>query len=74
MAKLARVVTLNLGFQTIGLAEFRPQSHGGLVPQNYRLRELIVDPAGDEMRPAQIFSLAARDAGRAPHSGSKSTY
>src|SRR6266481_5461750 len=39
----ARLITLNLGSQTIGLAEFRA-AHGGLVLVNYRLRETPLDP------------------------------
>src|SRR5262249_40933470 len=37
--------SLNLGSQTVGLAEFRVQSHGGLVLLDYRLRETALDPA-----------------------------
>lgn len=35
----ARLITLNLGSQTFGLAEFR-LAPGGLVMVDYRLREL----------------------------------
>jgi hypothetical protein len=38
MAGPARLITLNLGSQTIGLAEFRV-AHGGLALVNYRLHE-----------------------------------
>src|SRR5215831_20346437 len=38
-----RVITLNLGSQTIGLAEFRV-AHGGLVLVDYRLHEVPLDP------------------------------
>ena len=37
----ARLITLNLGSQTIGLAEFRA-AHGGLILMNYRLREVPI--------------------------------
>src|SRR5881275_1193775 len=47
MAVPARLITLNLGSQTVGLAEFRVQAHGGLVLLDYRLREIPADPAGD---------------------------
>ena len=53
MAKPARIISLNLGSQTIALAEFRPQAQGGLVLQNYRLREVLIDPAGEGARRAQ---------------------
>jgi hypothetical protein len=42
----ARLITLNLGSQTFGLAEFRV-AHGGLVLVNYRLREAPLDPESD---------------------------
>ena len=31
MANASRLISLNLGSQTLGLAEFRVQPHGGLV-------------------------------------------
>ena len=54
MAAPTRIISLNLGSQTIGLAEFRPQPQGGLVLHGHRLRELLIDPAGEGMRRAQI--------------------
>jgi hypothetical protein len=39
----SRLITLNLGSQTVGVAEFRV-AHGGLVLVNYRLREVPLDP------------------------------
>lgn len=51
-----RIVSLNLGSQTIGLAEFRTQSQGGLVLQSYRFREILLDPAGEGIRRPQITS------------------
>src|SRR5437867_2158148 len=49
----ARLITLNLGSQTIGLAEFRV-AHGGLVLVNYRLRETSLDPETGQRREAHI--------------------
>ena len=49
----ARLITLNLGSQTIGLAEFRV-AHGGLVLVNYRLRELPLDPETGQRRDAHL--------------------
>src|SRR5213592_628178 len=60
MAKPARIISLNLGSQTIGLAEFQTKAEGGLVLQNYRLREVLIDPAGEEIRRTQI-SAALRE-------------
>jgi type IV pilus assembly protein PilM len=54
MAIASRLISLNLGSQTMGLAEFRVQAHGGLVLLDYRLREMSTDPTSDEMRRAQI--------------------
>jgi type IV pilus assembly protein PilM len=49
-----RLISLNLGSQTIGLAEFRTHAHGGLVLVDYRLREIPVEGAGEEMRRTQM--------------------
>ena len=51
MAAPARLVTLNIGSQTIGLAEFRV-IHGRLVLLNYRFRETPLDPATGQRRDA----------------------
>src|SRR5438477_10778755 len=60
MPAAPRIITLNLGSQTIGLAEFRVQAHGGLVLLDYRLREIPGDPAGEEMRRTQM-AIALRE-------------
>jgi len=54
MAAPNRILSLNLGLQTVGLAEFRTTQSGGLVLQSYRLTELVADPAADTSRPAQM--------------------
>ncbi|HEU0275530.1 MAG TPA: type IV pilus assembly protein PilM [Candidatus Udaeobacter sp.] len=54
MAIASRLLSLNLGSQTIGLAEFRIQAHGGLVLQHYHLREVSTDPTNEGMRKTQI--------------------
>jgi type IV pilus assembly protein PilM len=46
----ARLICLNIGSQTIGLAEFRVQAHGGLVLSDYRSREIPVEPAEELAR------------------------
>src|SRR6266480_3108200 len=51
MAAPARLITLNIGSQTIGLAEFRVV-HGRLALLNYRFRETPLDPATGERRDA----------------------
>jgi type IV pilus assembly protein PilM len=50
MAIPTRLITLNLGSQTIGLAEFRLQAHGGLLLVDYRLREIV----GGGIGPAEV--------------------
>ncbi|HEX4653768.1 MAG TPA: type IV pilus assembly protein PilM [Candidatus Udaeobacter sp.] len=54
MASPARLITLNVGSQTIGLAEFKVQEHGRLVLVNYRFRETRLDPATGERRDAHV--------------------
>ena len=56
MALSPRLITLNLGSQTVGLAEFRVQPHGGLVLLDYRLRETPLDPATGQRREAHTAS------------------
>ncbi|MFL6568408.1 MAG: pilus assembly protein PilM, partial [Chthoniobacterales bacterium] len=54
MAAPARILSLNLGSQTVGLAEFRTQPNGGLVLVAYRFRELLAETGNDAARNAQI--------------------
>src|SRR5207253_9125121 len=56
MAVPTRILGLNLGSQTIGLGEFRTLPNGGLVLQAYRLREIVMDAAGEGLRYAQVQS------------------
>src|SRR6266700_2853505 len=53
MAGPARLITLNLGSQTIGLAEFRTAA-SGLVLVDYRLRETPLDPETGQRRDAEV--------------------
>ena len=48
MAAPAHLISLNLGSQTIRLAEFRLQPHGALALMNYRFHETPLDPATGE--------------------------
>jgi hypothetical protein len=43
MPAATRILSLNLGSHTVGLAEFQTQSNGGLVLNAYRLREILAD-------------------------------
>jgi type IV pilus assembly protein PilM len=53
MAAPTRILSLSLGTQTIGLAEFKVAQNGGLVLASYETRELLADPAADATRLAQ---------------------
>lgn len=60
MAATTRIFALNLGMQTVALAEFRTAPGGGLSLFAYREEELIVDPAADATRSAQIEAVVER--------------
>jgi type IV pilus assembly protein PilM len=53
MAASSRIFALDLGTQTIALAEFRTGGDGGLILVNYRSTELLADPAADATRQSQ---------------------
>ncbi len=54
MAAPTRIVSLNLGMQTVTLAEFFSTPDGGITLNACKQEELIVDPAADVTRPAQV--------------------
>ena len=54
MPAATRILSLNLGTHTVGLAEFLTQPNGGLVLNGYRLREIVADPTNESARNAQI--------------------
>ena len=54
MAKPVRILSLNLGMQTVGLADFRTTPQGGLVLHAFTTRQLLADPAAEASRIAQI--------------------
>lgn len=57
MSPQTRILSLNLGTHTIGLAEFYAQPNGGLLLNGFRLREILVDPSNESARNAQIAVL-----------------
>jgi type IV pilus assembly protein PilM len=59
MAASTRILSLSLGTQTIGLADFKTGQNGGLVLASYETRELMADPAADATRYAQTKLLLA---------------
>ena len=59
MPAATRIICLNLGSQTLGVAEFQTLPHGGLVLQNYRLRDVLTDSAQESMRYTQVGAALA---------------
>ncbi len=59
MATPLRIVALNLGMQTVSMAEFHLQPGGGLSLKNWAQSELMIDPASDVTRPGQIEAAVA---------------
>jgi type IV pilus assembly protein PilM len=53
MAASNHILSLSLGNQTVGLAQFKTGANGGLVLTSYQTRELLADPAADATRLAQ---------------------
>ena len=58
MARPERHLSLNLGMQTVSLAEFEVLPEGGLKMIGFARSELILDPAADATRPLQIETVA----------------
>ncbi|MDP9099553.1 MAG: type IV pilus assembly protein PilM [Verrucomicrobiota bacterium] len=54
MSPRTPIITLNLGSQSIELAQFHTQGRGRLILAGYQSRELV--PASEEMRAAQIVA------------------
>lgn len=50
----ARILSLNLGSQTVGLGEFRTQPNGGLILVGYRFREILAEAGNEPVRNMQI--------------------
>src|SRR5213593_665457 len=71
MATPARLITLNIGSQTIRLAEFRVQPHGTVALLNYRFHETPLDPATGERLDAHVAlqetAVASREMMREMH-------
>lgn len=54
MASSSRFTVLNLGMQTVTLAEFQSIPNGGLSLIQFQSTELLVDPGADAMRAEQV--------------------
>ncbi|MEI8284126.1 MAG: pilus assembly protein PilM [bacterium] len=57
MARRDSIFALNLGMQTVSLAEFQSLPNGGLKLVAFRKSDLIVDPSADATRPMQIETV-----------------
>ncbi len=74
MAAPNRILSLNLGTQTIGVAEFKTGQNGGLVLSAYETRELLADPAADATRLAQTKLLVQEVAAKLKQRGARVNY
>ena len=64
MAAPNRILALDLGTQTVGIAEFQTGKNGGLVLTNFKSVELLADPAADATRLSQAkYTIAETIAG-----------
>lgn len=50
MAVPPRIISLNLGTQTVGMAEFQRAENGGVMLNAYKLTEIHSDPSAEAMR------------------------
>jgi type IV pilus assembly protein PilM len=57
MIRFPRIISLNLGSQTIRLAEFQLCPQGGLILLNYGSRETLIDPANEMIDQAESSAL-----------------
>ena len=75
MAAPNRILSLNLGTQTVGVAEFKIGPSGGLVLTNYRTSEVLADPAlPDATRLAQAKLTLSELVGGLGYKGQKVNY
>ncbi|MEQ1860032.1 MAG: Amuc_1101 family PilM-like pilus complex protein [Chthoniobacteraceae bacterium] len=74
MAVSNRILALDLGTQTVALAEFQAEKGGGLVLTNYKTGELLGDPAVDATRMAQTKMTAGELVAGLGFKGAKVNY
>src|SRR6187549_774296 len=74
MAAQNRILALDLGTQTVSLAEFQSERDGGLVLTNFKTGELLGDPAVDATRLAQAKMTIGEMATAMGYKGSKVNY
>src|ERR1035437_4843469 len=49
-----RIISLNLGSQTVGVGEFHTLPNGGLILHDYRLRDVLTDAVSEGIRHIQV--------------------
>ncbi len=74
MAKPVRILSLNLGMQTVGLADFHSTPQGGLVLHAYTPGSLLADPAAEASRIAQIKLVIGEMLGELKLKGGRVNY
>jgi type IV pilus assembly protein PilM len=74
MAAPNRILALDLGTQTVGIAEFQTGKDGGLILTNYRTGELLGDPAVDSTRIAQAKMTIGEVVASLGYKGAKVNY
>ncbi len=75
MAAPNRILSLNLGTQTVAVADFKTGQNGGLVLTNYKTSELLADPAlPDATRLAQTKLTLSEMVGALGYKGQKVNY
>ncbi len=75
MAAPNRILSLNLGTQTVAVADFKTGQNGGLVLTNYKTSELLADPAlPDATRLAQTKLTLSEMVGALGYKGHKVNY
>ncbi len=74
MAKPVRILSLNLGMQTVGLADFHSTPQGGLVLHSYTTKQLLADPAAEASRIAQIKLVIGEMLGELKLKGGRVNY
>ncbi|MDQ3623239.1 MAG: pilus assembly protein PilM [Verrucomicrobiota bacterium] len=75
MAAPHRLLVLNLGTQTVSVAEFKTAQNGGLILTNYRSVEVLADPAlPDATRLAQAKLSIADLVGQMGYRGARINY
>ncbi len=74
MAKPDRILSLNVGMQTVSLADFRSTPHGGLVLHGFCTRQLLADPAAEASRIGQIKLVVSEMLGEMKIKGGRVNY